>query len=81
MTYGGQEKAFKALKERNKDNKDQVLQNPIKENPWLYYCKHLWTDLQEYKMAANIREYLDLITMDELLPALQSLKKQEDAWN
>jgi hypothetical protein len=33
MTYGGQEKAFKALKERNKDNKDQVRQNPIKEDP------------------------------------------------
>jgi hypothetical protein len=35
MTYGRQEEAFKALKERKRDNKVLHPHNPIKENGWI----------------------------------------------
>jgi hypothetical protein len=35
MTYGRQEEAFKALEERNRDDKVLHPHNPIKEDGWI----------------------------------------------
>jgi hypothetical protein len=76
--YGHQDKAFKILKDLNKETKGNVRLNPIPHNEWRQFYKDLWTNEEQYlfPIASNDKN-IDPVTIDELLSALTKFKNKK----
>lgn len=76
--HGKQDKAFKILKNLNKEMKDNVQLNPIAANEWLDFFETLWTTKEQDPFVWIPNDVnVDPITLDELMLCLKQFKNKK----